>query len=54
MRLGGGTRARYDRPVTVRTREADMVAGDEHALVQRFQLTVISGPDRLAWKYGLR
>jgi len=31
--------------VTGRTRSTDVVAADEHALVQRFQLAVIGGPD---------
>ena len=32
-------------PVTGRTRETDVVAGEQHALVQRFQLAVFGGPD---------
>jgi DNA-binding NtrC family response regulator len=31
--------------VTGRTHETDVVSGQEHALVQRFQLTVVGGPD---------
>ncbi len=43
--MSGRFHYRYDVRVTGRTRSTDVVAPEEHALVQRFQLTVVSGPD---------